>query len=93
LDEGVAAIIGLAMEIDADDVEACLLQAARCAASAAKEVERANHVSLSRFKKSVVVPSSSKSLHPLGKRLYNALPTDIIEHAVTHHAGVLDFID
>jgi hypothetical protein len=47
LDEGVAAIIGLAMEIDADDVEACLLQAARCAASAAKEVERANHVSLS----------------------------------------------
>jgi hypothetical protein len=38
--EDVAAIIRLRMVIDADDVEACLLQAGRCAASAAIEIER-----------------------------------------------------
>ena len=35
----------------------------------------------------------SKKLRPLGKRLYDVLPLDIIEHAVMHHAGVLGLID
>jgi hypothetical protein len=46
LDEDVAAIVGLTLEIDANDVIACLLQAACGAAGAAieiKRVQRASH--------------------------------------------------
>ena len=42
---------------------------------------------------SVVAPPLSKSPHPRNKRLYDVMPPDLIEHAVTCHAGVLGFID
>ena len=42
---------------------------------------------------SVVAPPLSKSPNPRGERLCDVLPLNVIEHAVTHHAGVFGFID
>jgi hypothetical protein len=38
--EGVTAVVGLMLEVDADDAETSLPQAARCATGAAVEIER-----------------------------------------------------